>query len=182
MALRKGGSVADIKELEKVEQISRIYMDKYHGCAQCVHMAIQEVSGLKDEGTIKAISGFSGGIGGIQSVCGALTGAALALGLKYGRDVNTLQGPPEASMKKQGEAIEQVARLAKWFEREFGNIECGELRKSHMGTELGMGVPWQQEWANSLGMGERCKDIVARTARRTIAMLDNPKLNIMDVT
>jgi C_GCAxxG_C_C family probable redox protein len=173
-------SVSDQGKMELVDQKAREFMDKYHGCAQCVHMAIQEVSGLKDEGTIKAISGFSGGIGGIQSVCGALTGAALALGLKYGRDVASLQGPPEASMKKQGEAIEQVARLAKWFQREFGNIECCELRKAHMGTDLGMGVPWQQEWATSLRMGDRCKDIVARTARRTIAMLDNPKLNIME--
>jgi C_GCAxxG_C_C family probable redox protein len=175
-------SDSENNKLEQVDQKAREFMDKYHGCAQCVHMAIQEVSGLKDEGTIKAITGFSGGIGGIHSVCGALTGAALALGLKYGRDVASLRGPPEASMKKQGEAIEQVARLAKWFEREFRSIECSELRKAHMGTDLGMGVPWQQEWASSLGMGDRCKDIVAKTARRTIAMLDNPKLNILDVT
>jgi C_GCAxxG_C_C family probable redox protein len=173
-------SVTDQGKMELVDQKAREFMDKYHGCAQCVHIAIQEVSGLKDEGSIKAISGFSGGIGGIQSVCGALTGAALALGLKYGRDVSSLQGPPEESMRKQSEAIEQVGRLAKWFEREFGNIDCSELRKSHMGTELGMGVPWQQEWAIALGMGTRCKDIVARTARRTIAMLDDPKLNILE--
>jgi hypothetical protein len=110
----------------------------------------------------------------------ALTGAALALGLKYGRDVSILQGSPELSMKKQSESIEQVAQLAKWFEREFGNINCCDLRKSHMGTDLGMGVLWQKEWADSLGMGDRCKEIMAKTARRAIAMLDNPNLNIRD--
>ncbi len=172
----------DTQKLEQIDKLAREFMDKYHGCAQCVHMAIQDVSGLKDDNLVKAISGFSGGIGGMQSVCGALTGAALALGLKYGRDVSSMQGPPEASMKKQGESIEQVARLAKWFEREFGNIDCRDLRKSHMGTDLAMGVPWQQEWANSLGMGQRCKDIVAKTARRTLLMLDNPKLGIKDNT
>jgi C_GCAxxG_C_C family probable redox protein len=169
-----------IPKLETVDKLARELMDKYHGCAQCSHLVIQQVSGLKNDELVKALSGFSGGIGGIQSVCGALTGSALALGLKYGRDVKTMQGPQEISMQKQEECIEQVARLAKWFEREFGSINCRDLRKSHMGTDLGMGVPWQQEWANSLGMGERCKEIVAKTARRTLMMLDNPNLSLLE--
>ena len=125
--------------LDLVEKRAKELMDKYHGCAQCVHVAIQEFSGLKDEGAIKAISGFSGGFGGIQSMCGALTGAGLALGMKYGRDASYLEGPAEEAMKKQFEVMEQVARLAKWFEREYGSIYCNELRKKYMGTELGDG-------------------------------------------
>jgi C_GCAxxG_C_C family probable redox protein len=168
----------DLQKLELAEKLASQYMDKYHGCAQCVHMVIQEISGLRDVNLVKAVSGFSGGIGGIQSVCGALTGSALALGLKYGRDVQTLQGPPEAAQNKQAESIEQVARLAKWFEKEFGFIECRKIRQAHLGTDLAMGIPWQQEWAVSLGMGQRCKDIVAKTARRTLVMLDDPNLSI----
>jgi C_GCAxxG_C_C family probable redox protein len=155
-------------------------METYHNCAQCTLVAIMEASGFNNDELAKASSGFAGGIGGMQSVCGALTGGALALGLKYGRDVSYLDGPAEAALKKQEESIEQVARLVKWFEREFGSIICLELRKLHMGTELSLGVPWQNEWADQLGMKTRCADIAARTALRTLRMLENPKLGILD--
>jgi hypothetical protein len=116
----------------------------------------------------------------MQSVCGALIGGILALGMKYGRDYSFLEGPVEAAQKKQGEAMEQSERLAKWFEREFGTVLCKELRKKHLGTELSMGIPWQNEWANQLGMRKRCSEIASRAARRVLAMLDDPKLNIME--
>jgi C_GCAxxG_C_C family probable redox protein len=167
-------------KLDKAEKLVKELMDKYHNCAQCTLVAIQEISGLKDDGLAKASTGFAGGIGGTQSVCGALSGGVLALGLKYGRDVSFLEGPPEAGLKKQFEAIEQSARLAKWFEKEFGTTICTELRKSHMGTDLSMGVPWQNEWANQLGMRKRCAEYAAKTARRVLAMLDDPNLSIQE--
>jgi C_GCAxxG_C_C family probable redox protein len=153
-------------------------MEKYHNCSQCTLVAIMEFSGLKDDGLAKASSGFAGGIGGTQSVCGAVTGAALALGLKYGRDVSYLNGLPEEALKKQEEAIEQAARLVKWFEHEFGTIICTDLRKSYMGTDLSLGVTWQNEWANQLGMRNRCAEYAAKAAQRALAMLEDPKLGI----
>jgi C_GCAxxG_C_C family probable redox protein len=175
-----GPAVNKDKKLQQVEKKTIELMEKYHNCAQCTLVAIQEISGLKDDGLAKASSGFAGGIGGTQSVCGALTGAALALGMKYGRDISYLEGPLEEAGKKQGEGIEQVARLAKWFEREFGSIICTDLRKAHMGTDLSMGVPWQNEWANQLGMQKRCAEFAAKTAQRALAMLDDPDLKILE--
>ncbi len=168
----------NLAKMESVEKMVKELMGKYHNCAQCTLVAIQKVSGLKNDGLSKASTGFAGGIGGIQSVCGVLTGSSLALGMKYGRDISFLEGPPKAALKKQEEAVEQVSRLAKWFEREFGTIICGELRESHMGTSLSRDVPWQNEWANQLGMQERCAEFASKTARRVLAMLDDPNLNI----
>jgi C_GCAxxG_C_C family probable redox protein len=153
---------------------------EYHNCAQCVLMAIQEAAGLKDDVLAKAASGLAGGIGGTQSVCGALTGAALALGMKYGRDPASLKGPVDEALKKQVQVVEQVARLSKWFEREFGSTVCADLRKSHMGTELNMNVPWQNEWATQLGMRRRCTEFVAKTARRAFLMLEDPALGLSE--
>jgi C_GCAxxG_C_C family probable redox protein len=170
----------DTEKLDLVEKMVIDLMDKYHNCAQCTLVAIQKVSGLEDDSLAKSSTGLAGGIGGVQSVCGALTGASLALGLKYGRDITFLRGPSEIALKKQEESIEQVARLAKWFEREFGSIICTELRRSHMGTDLRRNIAWQNEWAERLGMRKRCSDIAARTARRVLIMLDEPNLNILD--
>ena len=171
-------SNSSLVRLDSVEKTVHELIEKYHNCAQCTLVAIQKITGLKDDGLAKASTGFAGGIGGTQSVCGALTGAALALGIKYGRDVSYLEGPAEAALNKQAEAVEQTARLTKWFEREFGSILCSALRQSHMGTDLSRDVPWQQEWADQLGMSVRCAEIAAKTARRALAMLDDPHLNI----
>jgi hypothetical protein len=73
-----------------------------------------------------------------------------------------------------------VTRLAKWFEREFGSIDCSDIRRAFMGTELNREIPWQKQWLQELGIHEHCSKIVARTARRAAAILENPDLSILD--
>jgi C_GCAxxG_C_C family probable redox protein len=166
--------------LDKVEKRAYELIDIYHGCAQCALLAIQEVYGMRDDLMAKASIGLAGGVGGMRSVCGALTGAALALGMKYGREVSALRGPPEKAIEIEYAALEPVAKLAKWFEREFGSIICRDIRKAFMGTELSREISWQKEWMQELGIHEHCAGIVAKTARRAAAMLENPNLSILD--
>ena len=174
------GAGIDRAMLDKVEKRAYELIDVYHGCAQCVLLAIQEICGPRDDLMAKASIGLAGGVGGMRSACGALTGAALALGMKYGREVSALQGPAEAAIEIEYAALEPVAKLAKWFEREFGSIICRDIRKAFMGTELSREIPWQKEWMQELGIHEHCSKIVAKTARRTAAMLENPDLSILD--
>jgi C_GCAxxG_C_C family probable redox protein len=174
-------SSAEVQQkLDKVEKRAYELLDKYHACAQCSLFAIQEVFEMRDDLLAKAAVGLSGGVGGMRSACGALTGCALALGIKYGRDVSALQGDAEAAIEEEYAALEPVARLAKWFEREFGSIDCGEIRRSFMGTELNRLVPWQQKWIEELGMHDYCAKLVAKTARRAAAMLINQNLGILE--
>lgn len=46
---------------------------------------MQELLGQEDADTVRAMSGFGGGIGGVGSVCGAIIGGAAALSSRYGR-------------------------------------------------------------------------------------------------
>ncbi len=170
----------DRARLDGVEKRAYVLVDVYHGCAQCALLAIQEAYGMQDEMMAKASIGLAGGVGGLRSVCGALTGAALALGMKYGREVGALQGAPEKAIEIEYAALEPVAKLGKWFEREFGSIICRDIRRAFMGTELSREIPWQKAWMQELGIHEHCARIVARTARRAAAMLDNPDLGILD--
>ena len=176
----KNSPIETQQKLDKVEKRAYELLDKYHGCAQCSLLAIQEVFELKDDLMTKAAVGLSGGVGGMRSACGALTGCALALGIKYGREISALQGDAEEAIEKEYAAMEPVAKLAKWFEREFGTIICADIRKSFMGTELSRLVPWQYEWAQELGMHDYCAELVAKTARRAAAMLINPNLSILE--
>ncbi|TET46361.1 MAG: C_GCAxxG_C_C family protein [Dehalococcoidia bacterium] len=166
--------------LDKVEKRAYELIDKYHGCSQCSLFAIQEVCGMRDDVMAKASIGLAGGVGSMRSACGALTGSALALGMKYGRDVSALEGPAEEAIEIEYAALEPVAKLAKWFEREFGSIICRDIRRAFMGTELIREIPWQKQWLQELGIHEHCSKIVAKTARRAAAMLENPDLSILD--
>jgi C_GCAxxG_C_C family probable redox protein len=178
--MAKGSKGVKKATLDKVEKRAYELIDKYHGCSQCSLLAIQEVCGMKDDMLAKASIGLSGGVGSMRSVCGALTGSALALGMKYGRDVSTLGGPADKAIAVQFAAMEPVAKLAKWFEREFGSIECRDIRKAFMGMELSRDIPWQKQWMKDLGMHKHCAKIVAKTARRAAAILENPDLGILD--
>ena len=93
---------------------------------------------------------------GMGSVCGALTGSALALGIKYGRGISAFEGPAEKAIEMEYAALEPVAKLAKWFEREFMSIICFDIRKLFMGTDLIRQIPWQKEWTEQLGMHQHC--------------------------
>lgn len=166
--------------LDEVEKRAFELIDRYHACAQCSLMAIQEVCGYQDELLTKASVGLSGGVGGMRSVCGALTGSVLGLGLKYGRDVSFVGKTEEEAVAMEEAAMEPAMKLAKWFEREYGTINCHDIRQSHMGTDLNSKIEWQKEWLDELGMHERCAGIVAKTARRAAAMLQNPDLGITE--
>ena len=55
-----------------------------YNCAQSVLLAFEDITGLDRETAARVASSFGGGIGGSGEVCGALTGALMALGLVVG--------------------------------------------------------------------------------------------------
>jgi C_GCAxxG_C_C family probable redox protein len=83
---------------------------------------LQEVLGLEGEWLWTAASGFGGGIGRVQLVCGALTGAVIALGLAEGKSTAE-PGPKTVSDPVRP----KVRQLVKGFEDEFGSTECRAL-------------------------------------------------------
>ena len=68
------------KFLEEVEKKAYQYEREYHNCAQCTLLTIQEMFGLSGDDTLKAATGFAGGIGRTGSVCGAVLGGVMAFG------------------------------------------------------------------------------------------------------
>jgi len=65
---------------------------------------------------VKLASGFTGGIGRSGSVCGALTGGVMALGLAFGR---TNPGAPRPKL------LPATRELIDWFEQAYGSCCCG---------------------------------------------------------
>jgi len=74
---------------------------------------------------------FSSGVARHGEICGALTGAAIALGLKYGRDE-----PKDVAARDALYA--RMDQLMRAFEREFGAVRCIELTGCDMTTAEGL--------------------------------------------
>ncbi len=78
-------------------------------------------SGLLDDTTpeiVRAATGFGGGIAGSRNICGIITGAVIAIGLKRGR--TTPDGDRETSRDLAKELLEK-------FEERYGSLDCGKL-------------------------------------------------------
>jgi C_GCAxxG_C_C family probable redox protein len=131
----------------------------YHGCSQCVLMALGAVFELEADLLVKASSGLAGGIGRMHSVCGALLAGALALGLKYGRGLNELE-----DTDKLFRSMEHVEKLYRRFEEEFGSVVCREIRQMLLGEYIDTKIPEEYERAVKLGLYEKCSALVGRTA------------------
>lgn len=58
---------------------------KGYMCSQAVFAAFSETLGLEKEMALKIANGFGGGIARKQEVCGAVSGAVMLIGLKYGK-------------------------------------------------------------------------------------------------
>ncbi len=137
----------------------------YGCCPQCVLVTVQETLGLIDDQTIKASHGLSGG-GGLlgEGICGALSGALLALSAKYGRDRDKLAtGRGINNFKKAKEFTER-------FRQEFGGVTCKELQQQFTGRTYDM---WQadQYQAFDKERGKQCAHATGTVTRWLVEML-----------
>ena len=95
-------------------------------CSQAVLAAYCEQFGLDKEQACKISTGFGGGMH-LDQACGAVTGAFMVIGLKYGR---TRADDTEAKMK----TARTVAEFAKKFKARHGSIGCTELLGCNIST------------------------------------------------
>ena len=94
---------------------------KGYNCAQAVLMAMSGVTGL-DEKTASSIAcGFGGGAG-CRELCGALSGAIMATGLKYG-----------AENRPQVSAADREIVAA--FREKFGAVRCADLKAARISCD-----------------------------------------------
>ena len=114
-------------------------------------MSFKEYFGIQDPLIPMLASGFGGGIGRKGSLCGAFTGAVMAIGMKMGRTDPKDKGAISKIYGKCQEFWNQ-------FERELGSTVCYNLIGYHLDNE-----DERQKWLASGGM-EKCGKIVEKTA------------------
>ena len=110
----------------KGEQAKELFC-KGHNCCQATFCVFCDELGLDKETALKIASSFGGGIGGMGEVCGAVSGAFMAAGLKCGYIL-----PKDMSEKKRHNDL--IQKISNEFKEKHGTIICREL-KSKMNPE-----------------------------------------------
>jgi len=96
------------------------YFRNRFNCSQAVFTVFGKDHGLSENDCLKVSCAFGGGMGRQQLTCGAVTGALMALGLKYGKALND---PEEKKQKTYAVTREFFQR----FTELNGSVNCKAL-------------------------------------------------------
>jgi C_GCAxxG_C_C family probable redox protein len=101
-----------------------------YGCAETVFIVLKEAFGLPDAAHSAAAMALNGGLAYSGGPCGAVTGAALAVGLLAAQRIED-HGEAKAAARRI------IAVLMDDFASEFGALDCRTLTGVDLRTEAG---------------------------------------------
>ena len=95
-------------------------------CSESVLIRVSKELSLPgfDEDVMRLASNFGGGVGGWGSVCGAVSGASMAMGLLLGTEGDE---EPEEFLKKREHMRALTKEFMRAFEVEWGYVNCLDL-------------------------------------------------------
>jgi C_GCAxxG_C_C family probable redox protein len=103
---------------------------KGFNCSQAVLGVFANELGLDGKTASKVSSGFGGGIARGGDICGAVTGAVMAIGLKI--------FSPEADLQQsKAQVYKMVKEFKKRFKKQHGSIVCRKLLGCNIATAKG---------------------------------------------
>jgi C_GCAxxG_C_C family probable redox protein len=106
---------------------------KKHNCAQAILAAYGPAEGLDEKRCAMIAAPFGGGIARLGETCGAVSGALMVLGLRYGA-ATTIDPAAKAEMYKRAQDF--IER----FRARNRSVTCRDLLGLDLGTEEG----WQE--------------------------------------
>ena len=127
-----------------------------YNCAQSVFWSFTDKLGIERDFALKSATGFGGGMGRKQEVCGALSGGVMVLNVLYGRGEHD-------DKQKQEDTYSKVRLLFDKFEAKHGSVNCGRLLGGCV-----LLTPEGQEIFKSKNLIEKCRGYV----RDVVAILD----------
>ncbi len=115
--------------MDRTQKAVNLFSEGF-SCSQAVLAAYADMFDLDEQTALKIASGFGGGLGQMSETCGALTGAVMVLGLKYG----SISGDDRTA---KFENYRKVRDLVAEFKLQAGSATCRELLGFDMTTEDG---------------------------------------------
>jgi len=124
--------------MNRVERALSCFEEGF-SCSQAMLSTYGPELGLDRETALMVATAFGGGMGRMGATCGAVSGAFMVIGLKYGRTRVEDEGTKE-------KAYSLVREFADRFESRNGSIVCREL----LGYDIG--TPEERELAREQGL------------------------------
>ncbi len=110
--------------MDRAEAAAEI-MRKGLNCSQSVVKAFASELGVPEDAAVKMAASFGGGMGRHGYICGAVSGAAIVIGAKFGNC-----DPADTAGREKTYAA--VSKLLERFGKEYGTVLCRELIKTDM--------------------------------------------------
>ena len=138
-----------------IQQSKRLFESGFF-CAESVLMAVAESRGVRSELIPRIATGFCSGLARTGGLCGAVSGAILALGMASGRDSADESVDPVYGL---------VREVLHGFESRFGSTTCLGLTGCDLGTDRG------QRWFLERKQHETCTEYVGEATRLALEAL-----------
>jgi C_GCAxxG_C_C family probable redox protein len=107
---------------------AELLFDSGLSCSQAIVGAFAKELELPHSIAMKIASAFGGGIAGSGETCGAVTGALMVIGLKYGRVLPN-------DLKAKEKTYELSKELFQSFECKYKSLLCRELKLDDRSTK-----------------------------------------------
>jgi C_GCAxxG_C_C family probable redox protein len=105
--------------MKKEEKAVKYFRNKFN-CSQSVLVAFGSEYGISENECLKISCAFGGGMGRQQLTCGAVTGALMVLGLKYGKGIDDPEEKKQLTYSKTREFFEEFIKI-------HGSTNCRDL-------------------------------------------------------
>jgi C_GCAxxG_C_C family probable redox protein len=128
--------------MDKVKQSVSCFKEGF-SCSQAVFATYAVDMGMDREKALKIAQAFGGGMGGMGETCGAVTGAFMVIGLKYGR----FRVDDDAAKLKTYALVQE---FTKRFKARHGTIVCRELLGCDIGTTEGHRIAKEEKLFSTL--------------------------------
>jgi C_GCAxxG_C_C family probable redox protein len=139
------------------------YFNNSFNCAQSVFTTFGPELGLTEDDCLRIACAFGAGMGKQQHVCGAVSGALMVLGTKFGKALNDPESKKEFTYTAAEEFLDR-------FKAKNGSIMCKELLRG-----LNMNDPEELKKINELKLFETSCEKYIQDAAEIIEKLISTK-------
>jgi C_GCAxxG_C_C family probable redox protein len=137
--------------MSRIEKMLSYFKGNFN-CAQSVLSTFCSQYGLEEDIALKIATGFGGGMGRFGRTCGAVSGAIMVIGLKYGQGKND-------SIELKEKTYQVVSEFTNRFQEIHGSVICKELLGCDINTPEGKDYYNQNEFFE-----KKCSQYVKSTA------------------
>ncbi|HUT55459.1 MAG TPA: C-GCAxxG-C-C family protein [bacterium] len=153
--------------VKKAGALAREYEKTCTGCAQSVVAGLMDALEAGNDDVFRAASGLADGIGLTgDGSCGALTGAALVIGLLFGRERKD-----HKDMMKPMKSYLMCQALHQDFIAQYGSCRCHDIQNKLMGRSFNLLDPKDLAAAVKSDMMEHCSGVAGRAAARAAELI-----------